>query len=164
MDIDDVVAKAHSFGIPMVEITGGEPLAQRNALVLMERLLALGHQVLLETSGSLAIDAVPEGVHIIMDLTAPDSGEEGANRWENVERLRPTDEVKFVLASRGDYEWAMRIVSEYQLSERCCVLFSPAWGAIEARDLVQWVLDDRLDVRVQLQLHKVIWPADTQGV
>jgi 7-carboxy-7-deazaguanine synthase len=164
MDIDEVVAKANSFGIHTVEVTGGEPLAQRNAIVLMERLLALGHEVLLETSGSLSIDPVPDGVHIIMDLKPPDSGEERANLWKNVERLRAKDEVKFVLASRGDYEWSSDIVRKYQLSERCCVLFSPVWGVIEPRDLVQWVLDDGLDVRVQLQLHKVIWPADTQGV
>jgi 7-carboxy-7-deazaguanine synthase len=164
MDIDDVVAKAHEFGVHTVEVTGGEPLAQKNAIPLMEALLARGHEVLLETSGSLPIAPVPDAVHVIMDLKAPDSGEEAANLWENIDALAPNDEVKFVLASRRDYDWAAEVVGRYDLSARCCVLFSPVWGSIEPQDLVAWVLQDGLDVRVQLQLHKVIWPADAQGV
>lgn len=164
MDIDEVVSKAHEFGIHTVEVTGGEPLVQKNAIPLMEALLALGHEVLLETSGSLPIAPVPDDVHVIMDLKPPDSGEEGANLWENIEELASNDEVKFVLASRRDYDWAVDVVRRYKLPARCCVLFSPVWGSIEASDLVAWVLEDQLDVRVQLQMHKVIWPAETQGV
>ena len=164
MHIDEVVKKATSFGIRTIEVTGGEPLVQRNAIPLMQRLVDEGYEVLLETSGSLAIAGVPDAVHIIMDLKCPDSGEVEANRLENIAALQSNDEVKFVIASRGDYEWARRMTRDHAIAERCCVLFSPVWGSIEPRDLVEWVLADGLDVRVQLQLHKVIWPADTTGV
>lgn len=162
--IDDVVAEASAFGIPLVEVTGGEPLAQRQSIALMERLLARGHQVLLETSGSRDIGPVPDGVRVILDLKPPDSGEERANRWENLALLDPTDEVKVVIASRRDYEWARDKVREHRLAERCTVLFSPVWGAVEPRALVEWILEDRLPVRFQLQMHKVVWPPDQRGV
>jgi 7-carboxy-7-deazaguanine synthase len=172
-DLDGIVAETHAFGIRTVEITGGEPLVQRGAVPLMQRLVDLGHDVLLETSGSRSIAAVPKPVHIILDLKPPDSGEERANLWENLPLLEPKDEVKFVIASRRDYEWSRAVVAEHRLSERLAVLFSPAhdqppiagrWGPVAPKDLVAWILEDHLDVRLQLQVHKVVWPPDERGV
>ena len=162
--IDDVVAEAHAHGIDLVEVTGGEPLVHRQAIPLMQRLLDLGHTVLLETSGSRDIAAVPEGVHIILDLKPPDSGEAGANRWENLPLLKSKDEVKFVIASRGDYDWSVATLRRHLLDRVCPVLFSPVTDSVEPRDLAAWILADRLPVRFQLQLHKVVWPADARGV
>ncbi len=163
-DVEEVVAEVHAFGIPTVEVTGGEPLVQPAAVPLMQRLLDLGHRVLLETSGALSIAEVPADVHVILDLKCPDSGEVGRNHWPNLDLLRPHHEVKCVIASRRDYEWARDVVREHALDARCAVLFGPAWGLVEPRDLVRWILDDRLDVRFQLQLHKVVWPPDARGV
>lgn len=163
-DIDDVVAEAHAFGIRTVEVTGGEPLVQKGAIPLLQRLLGLGHEVLLETSGSRSIADVPDGVHIILDLKPPGSGEDRANLWSNVPLLRSKDEVKFVIASREDYVWSREVVRTHDLRSRCEVLFSPVFGAIDPKDLVDWIVADRLDVRFQLQIHKVIWPPDARGV
>ena len=163
-DVEEVAQRAHAFGIPMVEVTGGEPLVQKSAIPLMERLIELGHTVLIETSGSRSIADVPEQVHIIMDLKCPDSGEDAANLWSNLALLKPKDEVKFVIASRRDYEWARDVVRTHKLNETCECLFSPAWGLVDMQELVGWIMEDRLDVRFQLQIHKVVWSADTQGV
>jgi 7-carboxy-7-deazaguanine synthase len=163
--IDDVVAEAHAFGIHTVEVTGGEPLVQRGAPALMSELIALGHEVLLETSGSRSIAEVPPEVRIILDFKPPDSGEARANLWSNVALLRAKDEVKFVIASRADYEWSRSVVAEHGLDRRVgAVLFSPVWGAVSPVELAGWIVDDRLPVRFQLQLHKVLWPADARGV
>lgn len=162
--VDEVVAEAHSHGVRTVEVTGGEPLVQASAIPLMDRLLRLGHEVLLETSGSRPIDAVPEGVHIILDLKPPDSGEVDANLWSNLPLLKAKDEVKVVIASRRDYEWARDVVREHNLPDRCPVLFSPAWGQVAPKDLIAWILEDGLDVRFQMQLHKVVWGPDELGV
>lgn len=160
--VEEVAEEAHALGIHTIEVTGGEPLVQRGAITLMHDLLAKGHEVLLETSGSRPIGEVPDGVHIILDLKPPDSGEERANLWSNLPLLRAKDEVKVVIASRGDYEWARDVVRRHALP--CPVLFSPAWGHVGLQELAAWILEDRLDVRFQLQLHKVVWGADTQGV
>lgn len=162
--VDDVVAEAHALGVRTIEVTGGEPLVQKAAIPLMAKLLALGHEVLLETSGSRPIDDVPDGVHVILDLKPPDSGEAASNLWSNLDLLDAGDEVKVVIASRGDYEWAREQVVTRRIAERCPVLFSPVWGAVEPKDLVAWILEDHLDVRFQLQLHKVVWPKDERGV
>lgn len=162
--IDDVVAEVVATGIPLVELTGGEPLVHRQAIPLLQRLLDRGLTVLLETSGSRDIAPVPDGVHVILDLKPPDSGEEASNLWTNLPLLRPGDEVKCVIASRRDYEWSRDKVREHRLAERVTVLFSPVFGAVEPRDLVDWILADRLPVRFQLQMHKVIWPAEQRGV
>ena len=163
--VEDVAHQAHQFGIHTVELTGGEPLVQRNAVPLMECLLELGHEVLLETSGSRSIADVPPGVHVILDFKPPDSGEARANLWENVPLLQAKDEVKFVIASRGDYEWSRDVTRAHALHERVgAVLFSPVWGSVEPRDLVDWILADNLPVRFQLQMHKVVWPPDARGV
>jgi 7-carboxy-7-deazaguanine synthase len=162
--LEDVVNEAHGFGIHTIQVTGGEPLVQRAAIPLMQRLVDLGHEVLLETSGSRPIDEVPEPVCVILDLKPPDSGEVEANLWSNIDELRPHHEVKFVIGSRRDYEWSRDISRQYDLPSRCTVLMSPAWDEIVPRDLVAWILEDRLNVRFQIQIHKVVWPADATGV
>lgn len=155
--VTDVVDEAHGYGIHTVEVTGGEPLLQPSAIPLMERLLELGHEVLLETSGSLPIEDVPQAVHVILDLKAPGSGEVEANLWSNLEHLQPHHEIKIVVASRADYAWAVEQIRSRALHERCAVLLSPVWGAVEPADLVGWMLEDKVPARFQLQLHKVLW-------
>lgn len=162
--ISDVVQEACSHEIDLVEVTGGEPLAHRQAVPLMEQLLARGKTVLLETSGSLDVSKVPQGVHIIMDLKCPDSGEEKSNLWSNLDHLNKTAEIKFVIASQKDYEWAKTVCRKHELSERFEVLFSPVHGNIDPSHMVDWILADRLKVRLQIQMHKVIWPPEARGV
>jgi len=164
MTIERVIEEVGELGHHTVELTGGEPLAQSGALDLLQALVARGHEVLLETSGSLSIADVPPQVHIIMDLKAPGSGQVAANRWANLELLRSKDEVKVVIASREDFEWAADVVRLHRLAERCPVLFAPAWGLVEPRQLVEWILAERLPVRLQLQIHKLIWDPSARGV
>ena len=160
-----VLAEALSPGTPLVELTGGEPLLQPGALPLLAELCDAGRTVLLETSGERDIGAVDARVHRIVDLKAPSSGEVARNRWANLALLTPRDEVKFVLGSRQDYEWARAVVHEHRLEARCgTVLMSTVFGKLEARDVVAWVLADRLPVRFQLQMHKYIWDPAAQGV
>lgn len=162
--LSEVVDEASSHGIRTVEVTGGEPLLQPAAIPLMQRLLDRGHEVLLETSGSLSIERVPEAVHVILDLKPPDSGEVERNLWENLALLRPHHEVKFVIASRRDYEWARDVLRQHQLAERCTVLISPAWGLVPLADVAAWIVEDKLPVRFQVQLHKVVWDPAARGV
>jgi 7-carboxy-7-deazaguanine synthase len=165
MQRGEVLAKALSFETPLVELTGGEPLLQPGALPLMRELADAGRTVLLETSGERDISAVDPRVHRIVDFKAPGSGESAGNRWDNVQYLTKRDEVKLVLKDRADYEWACTIIREHRLHERAReVLISPVHGAVDPKELVKWMLDDRLPVRFQLQLHKVVWGAETQGV
>jgi 7-carboxy-7-deazaguanine synthase len=160
-----VLEKALSFGTPLVEVTGGEPLLQMGTLPLLTELCDAGRTVLLETSGERDISSVDPRVHRIMDLKAPGSAESHRNRWENIEHLGKRDEVKLVLCDRTDYEWAKAIIDEHRLPDRVhAVLLSSVWGELDPRTLIDWVLEDRLPVRVQLQMHKVIWGADAQGV
>src|SRR6185295_13551837 len=150
---------------PLVEITGGEPLLQKNVLPLLTMLCDAGHTVLLETSGAHDISAVDARVHRIMDLKTPGSGEADRNLWSNIEHLSRRDEVKFVMGSREDYEWSREKVQRLALSKRCsAVLFSPIFGRIDPRQIVEWILADRLDVRFQLQMHKFIWTPTQRGV
>jgi 7-carboxy-7-deazaguanine synthase len=161
----EALQKALSFGTPLVELTGGEPLLQPAALPLLAELCDAGRTVLLETSGERDISAVDPRVHRIMDLKAPGSDESHRNRWENVEELTQRDEVKIVLADRTDYDWAKGVLAEHTLAERVhAVLLSCVWGELDPKELVRWVLEDRLPVRVQIQMHKVIWDANAQGV
>ncbi|MCB9742946.1 MAG: radical SAM protein [Alphaproteobacteria bacterium] len=163
--IDEVIAEVDRVGVPLVEVTGGEPLAQRQAVPLMQRLLDRGYTLLLETSGSIDIAPVPEAVHVIMDLKPPDSGEVAKNLLSNLDALRPHHEVKFVLASRRDFDWAVQMVRAHRLHERVrAVLLSVAWGQLDPKDLVDWTMATGLPLRVQLQMHKVIWPPDARGV
>ena len=165
MSVDEVVWAVRAYGCDVVEITGGEPLLQKEVYPLMQRLLDEGRTVMLETGGHLSVDQVPEPVIRVIDVKCPGSGESDRNHWPNLDRLRPADEVKFVIKDRGDYEYARGVVANYRLTERCtAVHFSPVHGVQDARELAAWVLEDRLKVRVQLQLHKYIWDATTRGV
>jgi len=165
MSVDDVLSAVESYGCPLVEITGGEPLLQEGVYELMDRLLAAGHTVLLETGGHRPIDRVPVSVVKIVDVKCPGSGEADRNCWSNLDRLAPHDEVKFVVLDRADYEFARDVVSRTQLSSRAAaILFSPVHDVLDPRTLSEWVIADRLPVRVQLQLHKLIWSPTTRGV
>jgi 7-carboxy-7-deazaguanine synthase len=164
LSIDEVIDRVQAYGCPLVELTGGEPLLQPEAIPLLERLVEDGYEVLLETSGSLSIRDVPAGVKRIVDVKCPGSGEHERNVWENLDELRPGDELKFVVAGRADYEWAAREIRERSLARRAPVLLSPVHGAGIDADLARWVLEDRLPARMQLQLHKVLWPATARGV
>lgn len=161
----DVLARALELGTPLVELTGGEPLLQPGALVLLAELCDAGRTVLVETSGEADVSRVDPRVHKIMDLKAPGSGESHKNRWSNLDHLTPRDEIKFVLADRADYEWMRAAIRERALDARVpALLASTVWGRLDAKDLVAWVLEDRLPVRVQVQLHKIIWGARAEGV
>jgi 7-carboxy-7-deazaguanine synthase len=162
--VAEVVERVSAYGCELVEVTGGEPLLQAEAIDLMGALLARGHEVMLETGGSLPIDDVPAGVRRIIDVKCPGSGESDRNRWENMLTLRAGDELKFVIADRADYEWAVDILSERALLQKATVLFSAVADRLPAGELARWVLADRLPVRVQLQLHKILWPAAVRGV
>ena len=165
MSVDEVVARVEAFGCGTVEITGGEPLLQSDVYGLMDRLLEDGRKVLVETGGHISTDRVPEGVIKIVDVKCPGSGESHRMHWPNLDRLSPRDEVKFVIRDRVDYEYARRVICERGLSRRCAaVLLSPVHGVLSPRDLADWVLEDRLPVRVQLQIHKFIWDPATRGV
>jgi 7-carboxy-7-deazaguanine synthase len=165
MTVDDIVQEVTSRKRPLVLVTGGEPLAQRNCLALLQALEALDCEVQLETSGAFSIASVPANIRRIVDIKTPDSGEAGRNQLENIPLLHAGDEVKFVLCSRQDYEWSRDFIAEHQLVRQGCnILFSPVWGLLSASDLSQWILQDKLPVRLQIQLHKVIWGAEATGV
>lgn len=160
MSLADVLAKIAEFNCNTICVTGGEPLAQKACIELLQALCEAGYSVSLETSGALDIGEVDPRVARIMDIKAPDSGEVAKNRWENIPLLNAHDEVKFVLASAADYEWAADVVRRERLSERCAVLFSPVQGTLSPTDLAEWVVRDHLPVRFQLQLHKVLWGSE----
>jgi 7-carboxy-7-deazaguanine synthase len=163
--LDAVVAEVEAFGCDLVEVTGGEPLLQAEVYPLMERLIASGKTVLLETGGHRSTEQVPSAVVTVLDVKCPGSGEAGRMDWSNLERLRPHDEVKFVVKDRGDYEYARDVIARHDLVRRAAAIhLSPVHGVLNPRVLSEWVLADRLAVRVQLQLHKYIWDPETRGV
>jgi 7-carboxy-7-deazaguanine synthase len=162
--LEKVVEEVKKLGCPLVEITGGEPLLQDEVFPLMTQLADLGLTVLLETSGGQEVHRVDRRVHIIMDLKCPDSGESGANRWQNLEALKPTDQIKFVIASRRDFDWAAATIRTHGLDRRFTVLFSPAWDLVKPLDLATWLLESGLQVRMQLQMHKYVWGPKARGV
>jgi 7-carboxy-7-deazaguanine synthase len=165
MSRSEVLDRALAFGTPLVELTGGEPLLQPGVLPLMTELCDANRTVLVETSGEADVSGVDPRVHKIMDLKCPGSGESHRNRWSNLAHVGPRDEIKFVLAHRADYEWMRDTIRERHLADRTPnLLASTVFGALAPRDLVRWVLEDRLPVRVQVQLHKVIWSPDETGV
>ena len=165
MSVDDVIAGVEQYGCDVVEITGGEPLLQKEVYPLMQRLLDAGRTVMVETGGHLSADAVPEGVIRVIDVKCPGSGEAERMHWPNLDRLRPTDEVKFVLRDRADYDYAREVISRYGLAARAAAIhMSPVHDVLHPRTLSEWVLADALPVRVQLQLHKYIWDPSTRGV
>lgn len=165
MSIDAIVSRVKAFDCPVVEITGGEPLLQRNVYPLMQRLLDEGLTVMLETGGHRSVEQVPPEVIRVVDVKCPGSGESHRNDWTNMQRLTARDEVKFVISDRCDYEFARDVVATHRLIGRtAAVHFSPVHGVLEAKQLAEWILGDRLEVRLQLQMHKFIWDPQTRGV
>jgi 7-carboxy-7-deazaguanine synthase len=165
MSIEEVLTSVEAYACPLVEVTGGEPLLQRDVYPLMQSLLDRGKTVLVETGGHVSVEDVPAGVVKILDVKCPGSGEAHRMDWGNLERLSTGDEVKFVIKDRTDYEYARDVLARHALEHRvAAVLFSPVHGVLDPRAISEWVLADRLPVRVQLQLHKYIWSPDTRGV
>ena len=158
--IDAILERVATFHTPYVCVTGGEPLAQKNCPALLGALCDAGYSVSLETSGALDIGSVDARVARIVDIKTPGSGEAKKNRWENIAALKPSDEVKFVLCDAADYQWAKQMLTEYRLAERCPVLFSPVHGTLSPTLLAEWILRDRLPVRMQVQLHKYLWGSE----
>jgi len=157
MGVDEILSAVDAFATRHVCVTGGEPLAQPACHDLLRALCDAGFDVSLETSGALDIAGVDSRVTLVMDIKTPSSGEAGRNRWANLDTLKAEDQIKFVIANRDDYDWSRAAVSEHRLNARFAVLFSPVWGDSTARQLAEWILEDRLDVRFQIQLHKVLW-------
>ena len=164
MRVDDVIDRVLSYGCPLAEVTGGEPLLQPGVHTLMSRLCDRGLEVLLETGGGLDISGVDPRVRRIVDLKCPASGEAANNHWPNLPHLRSTDEVKLVVQDRGDYEWARNAIRKHRIDRLCTVHLSPVWDALEPAELASWVLEDRLPARVSLQLHKALWGGEARGV
>jgi 7-carboxy-7-deazaguanine synthase len=164
MGLEQVLSEVAEYGCSLVEVTGGEPLHQPDALVLLSRLCDAEYEVLLETSGAVDIGAVDHRTHIIMDVKCPGSGMTDRMYWPNLDKLSSKDEVKFVLQDRADYEWARDFLARHDLAKRCAVLFSPVFGRLDLQSLAEWILADRLPVRFQAQLHKFIWSPDRRGV
>ena len=165
VSVDDVMKAVECHGCPLVEITGGEPLLQEDVYPLIDRLLADGKTVLIETGGHLSVARVPAAVVKVMDLKCPGSGEADRHDWSNMDRLTRQDQVKFVIKDRVDYEYARDVIGRYDLDGHCAAtLFSPVHGVLDQKTLTTWVLEDRLPVRVQLQLHKYIWGSAARGV
>jgi 7-carboxy-7-deazaguanine synthase len=165
MTLEEILAQVDAYGCTLVEITGGEPLLQRDVYPLMDALLERGHDVLIETGGHHNIAQVPEQVIRIVDVKCPGSGEAGRMHWPNLDALRRHDEVKFVIRDRADYEYARDVVKRHDLESRvAAVLFSPVHGVLAPAELAAWILQDRLPVRLQLQAHKYIWAPETRGV
>ncbi|MFC1557335.1 radical SAM protein [candidate division KSB1 bacterium] len=164
MNSDDLFTLVENSGIKLVEITGGEPLLQKDISPFITRLLDAGYEVLVETSGNIDIDRADRRAVRIMDLKCPSSGEESKNDWRNLDRLTPKDEVKFVVENREDYDWANGIIGKTGLDSKVTVLFSPIFENLNPRDLAEWILKDKKNVRMQVQLHKIIWGADARGV
>jgi len=165
MSVDEVVSAVEAHGSPLVEITGGEPLLQEDVYPLMDRLLAAGRTVMLETGGHRPTSRVPAAVLKIVDIKCPGSGEAAKNDWSNLDRLAPHDEIKFVVKDRADYEFAREVIAKHDLASRAAaILLSPVHGVLDPRTLSEWILADHLPARLQLQLHKFIWSPDTRGV
>ncbi len=164
MSIPEIEAAVRSYPTDLVEITGGEPLLQANIHLLVERLIQDGKKVLIETGGHRDISAVHPDSTLIYDVKCPDSGMSPRNCWANIPLLREQDEIKFVIASREDYEWARARIEEHCLISRHTVLFSPVWDSLAPKDLAEWILEDGLRVRMQVQVHKVLWGPDARGV
>jgi len=170
LTLDEIVARVEEMGTRLVEITGGEPLIHPNAFVLARRLLDRGLTVLVETSGAVEVARLDPRAHKIMDLKCPGSGEESKNLWSNLYHLTSRDEVKFVVKDRKDYDWAREVIQKRGLDERVregdlkALLLSPVWDEMEIRELANWIMEDHMPVRLQLQLHKYIWDPEARGV
>jgi len=161
---ESLLQEIKTYDCNLIEITGGEPLLQKEVLPFMTLLADVGFEVLLETGGHMDISAVDIRVQRIMDVKCPSSNESEKSLWSNIEFLKERDQVKFVIANREDYQWAKNIITTRKLTKKCPVLFSPVFGSIDNQNLAEWILEDHLDVRYQLQLHKYIWKPETRGV
>lgn len=161
-ELDTILAEVKKYHTRYVTVTGGEPLAQPACLPLLKQLCDLGYEVSLETSGALDISAVDSRVVKVLDIKTPGSMEENRNKWENLDHLLPHDQVKFVICHREDYDWSKNILTKYRLADRCQVLFSPSYQQVSPGDLADWILNDQLPVRMQIQLHKYLW-GDVKG-
>lgn len=164
MTQDEILAEVERLNVPLVELTGGEPLAQPGTPKLMQELIDRGYKVLIETSGSESLADLPAATHVIMDIKCPGSGMHERNLWRNLDLLKPSDEIKFVLASREDFDWARDVIRKERLDERFKLLFSCAWGHLEPRDLAAWMVTEPHLGRMQLQQHKYIWGPRVKGV
>lgn len=164
MEWSEIMSKIDSTGVKLVELTGGEPLAQKGCIPFMSELVSTGYKVLIETSGSFDISEIDPQVHIIMDIKCPDSKMEDKNLYQNIDYLKKSDEVKFVIASRADFDWALKLCADRKLESVCQILFSPAFGLVSEKELVEWILAERLNVRLNMQIHKYIWSPRKKGV
>jgi len=164
MNINEILNKIKRYSCKLVEVTGGEPLFQKGCIDLLQKLVDLDYKVLLETSGSLTIKDVPKEVINIIDFKCPSSNMKKKNLWDNVNYLKSDDEVKFVIGNREDYDWAKNKIKEHNLINTCKILMSPTYNQIEPQMITKWILDDNLDIRFQIQLHKEIWPEEERGV
>lgn len=164
--LEDVIARVQAFNCPLVEVTGGEPLAQKEGFSLIQQLCDQGFEVLVETGGYVSTEGLDERAKVILDVKCPASGEEPRNHWPNLHRLRPDkDEVKFVIVDRDDWEYAQTVIHKYDLQEKArAILISPAWEQVDLKELADWISQSGLNVRMQLQLHKYIWGAEARGV
>lgn len=162
--VDEIINEVKKYGCNLVEITGGEPLVQEESLNLMKKLCGEGFDVMLETAGNMPICNIDDRVNIIMDLKCPSSGMMKKNLYENINHLKKTDELKFVIGDREDYDWMNEMIDQYDLNNKCKILVSVVFDKLEPLALVNWVLEDKLDVRFQLQMHKFIWQPETKGV
>lgn len=163
MQIEEIMQKVATFGARYVTVTGGEPLAQKECYTLLKTLCDAGYSVSLETGGAMDIAPVDQRVSVILDIKTPASNEEKNMRWDNLNHIKATDEIKFVLVNRADYDWAKAKIVELKLTEKCPILFSPSYHDLKADELASWVLADQLPVRMQIQLHKILW-GEKQGV
>ena len=164
MEIPEIMNEIQQWDCNLVEVTGGEPLFQEECIDLLNDLVNSSYEIMLETGGSLSISDVPKEVIKIVDFKCPSSGMENKNLWSTVDNLQPHDEVKFVIGNREDFDWAKEKITEYSLDKKCTVLFSPTFGEIDPQQIVEWILAENLPVRIQMQMHKMIWSPDKQGV
>ena len=164
MEIDDIMSEIQQWDCNLVEVTGGEPLFQEECIDLLNELVISKYEVMLETGGSLPISDIPKNVIKIVDFKCPSSGMEMKNLWSIVDNLQPHDEVKFVIGNREDFYWAKEKITEYSLDKKCTVLFSPTFGEIDPQKIVEWILAENLPVRIQIQMHKMIWSPEEKGV
>ena len=164
MEISDIIKKVDDLKCNLVEVTGGEPLVQDNCINLLKSLISNGNKILIETGGALSIEKIPKEVTIILDIKCPSSDMSDKNLWTNIDFIKEKDEIKFVIGNKEDYNWSKNIINQYNLTDKCKILFSPVFGKLKSKEMVKWILDDNLNVRFQTQLHKSIWPSDTKGV
>ena len=164
MNIKDILSKVNAYKCDLVEITGGEPLIQEGCIELISKLQECKKNVLIETGGALPIKDIPKKTHIVLDIKCPSSNMADKNLWENIKHIKNTDEIKFVIGDKKDYQWTKNIIKKYDLTKKCSILISPVYKKMKPKYLVKWILKDNLDVRFQMQIHKEIWKDTTRGV